>query len=373
MAYTGKNLYDDLKIRVYQGGAGAFLNTNRANYIIWTAIKELLEQDYNSIVKQSSTDEINKAVKVDKLYPVNNGKVLLKPLVITNVVYQAVNTLRITFDRPHNFQDNTSFNLTFLQINDPLSYANVLNNTTRSCLYQSTFPMANNVVFATVAGANASTNYAGFGYAVSDSLWLHDYYHLLATALVGRVKVDTAIVSVDISKDRITLKTNNIRTGEEISVSASGTNLNGSIKYYAKKIGNNVLELYSDQGLTTKVNITGTFTSGGLIQRYLECYAEPSPSDMKISPYEATNYFPLYQTSDNELLLQPSDWTGLYAKVDYISTLAEVDVTNNTTDLLQAFNYNFIGKVIENAAAKFFAITSSPQDIQISNAINQPR
>jgi len=379
MAYTGKNLYDDLAVRVYQGGAGAFLNVNRAQYVVGFAVKEALEKRYNSIIKQQSTDEINQLVKVDKLFPAVNNKVQLKPLEIVNIqVGQSSISFLIKFNRIPNLNfaiypggapiylsgiDGT-LDIAALNNSNLAAFPDTLNNDPYSILVQ----------YPSTAGSYSKGGIAIpdiYGIGVEDSLWVYDYYHLLAVALTGYKKVNTAISSVDIIKQKIVLKSNNIRTGEKLLVSLPGTNISASIAY-AKMIGTSICELYTTESLETKLSITGSYTGSGTIYRYMESYAEPLPSDTKIGAYGANEYFPLYQTAENELTIQPSDFIQSYYKLDYISSLSEIDVTNTIKDLTQVYNLTMLNDIIELAATKFFAITSSTEDVQITNAINQP-
>ena len=227
-------------------------------------------------------------------------------------------------------------------------------------------------------GTSGST-YTSGGFAIpdiyaagaEDSLWVYDYYHLLAVALTGYKKVNTTISSVDVIKQRIVLKSNNIRTGEKLLITLPGTNISASVAY-AKMIGASVCELCTTESLETKLSITGSYTGSGTIHRYMESYAEPLPSDTKIGAYGANEYFPLYQTTENELTIQPTDFIQSYYKLDYISSLSEIDVTNTIKDLTQVYNLTMLGDIIELAAMRFFAITSSTEDVQITNAINQP-
>ena len=380
MAYTGKNLYDDLAIRVYQGGAGAFLNTNRAQYVVRFAIKEALEKRYNSIIKQQSTDEINKLVKVDKYFPVINNKVLLKPLDIVNVEVAQTNvSFRITFNRIPNLNFDAYFDAVPIYISgiigtDDIAALNnnswtaapdTINNDPYSILVS--YPSTTGTY---TSGGQVIPDVNNYSISLDDSLWIYDYYHLLSVALTGYVKVKTTIKSFDTAKQRGLFSANNVRTGERIRVTLPGTDCNQNVGY-VKMIGLNLFELYTDELLMEKMVITGTYTTNGTIYRYMERYAEPAPSDMKISPYEATEYFPLYQTAENELSLTPQIFAKAYYKADYISSASDIDVTNTITDLLQVYNLSIIDEIIERAAVKFFALTSSQADVQITTAINQ--
>jgi hypothetical protein len=51
--------------------------------------------------------------------------------------------------------------------------------------------------------------------------------------------------------------------------------------------------------------------------------------------------------------------------VDYITVQANIDITNDTIDLLQTYNQEMCRMIIEKAAAYFFAINTSAEDVQI--------
>lgn len=369
--YTGLQLSQDLDVRVRQTSAGSYLSPARKNYFLRMAVVKLLEDNYNSIAKQSSVDEISPLIKTYTPFTPYNEQVLLKPLHVSNIVNTTGNIYRITFDRAHNF-DFVNFPTisitfsgvaggTYTTLNGNTYSASVDGVSTTSCLI-------------TVTGLSGT--YTLNTGESTGSYWLSDYYHLLATSLECLKNLNVTIVKVNTAGGcLITIGTNNIRTGEYLKFSGFG-GLTGLSGYkYVKKVGERQIRLYDDVGLTTQTTVTGTYTSGGIIERTHNEYCEPLLSDQKISAYQATEHFPLYESNENRLSCYSSDMntnsyiTNTKYYVDYITVQANIDIADNTTDLLQTYNQEMCRMIIEKAALLFFATNTSGEDVQITEVI----
>jgi hypothetical protein len=55
--------------------------------------------------------------------------------------------------------------------------------------------------------------------------------------------------------------------------------------------------------------------------------------------------------------------------VDYITVQANIDITDNTIDLLQTYNQEMCRMIIEKAALLFFATNTSTEDVQITETL----
>jgi hypothetical protein len=362
MAYTGADLYRDLKIRTYQGEAGAFLSVPRANYVVNSAVINLLERIYPLIARQQNIDEISPCIKTDKPFIPKNRQVLLKPLIIASAQIQ-VNP-SITFDRPHN-----------LLAGVPIVITGVSGLTGTITTYSVT-----NAYTISITGYTSTGTYVpNSGYATSASYIIDDYYHLLAVQYRTRVISTTILAKQTNSKQTILTipSENNIRSGEYLYF--VGNDANDSRLAYVKKVAYNKIQLFQDVSLTIPiVDVDSTiYNEGWTISRYYYRYADPLNSDQKIDVYFSDYFYPLYQINDNRLSIVPYNQVGIEDtrvtdieyRVDYVRTYPPIDLEDSVYDLHQDFNAKFIDKMIEYATLKFNALTSSGEDVQITEVI----
>jgi len=367
--YTGLQLSQDLDLRVRQTQAGAYLEPSKKEYLIRMATVKLLEENYVSVVKQKSVDEISPLIKTYDQYTPNNNQVLIKPLQVTTVVLASGATFNITFDRPHNLPVGWTGLVQVSDIEGSLLFSDLNGNRT------GTYVSAN-VISITVAGITG-THTAGTGQVSSlDNSWCSDYYHLLAISLECLKNLNLTILKVNTAGTcLITLGTNNIRQGERLKFSSFG-GLTGLTGYkYVRVVSERQIKIYDDINLATPTVVTGTYTSGGVIERAHNEYCEYDISDQKISSDPPTEHFPLFDANSNRLrcyssLRNESTFiTNIKYYVDYIVKQAEIDIEDNAYDLLQIYNQEMCRLIIERAALMFFAINTSVEDVQIAPAV----
>jgi len=381
--YTGKQLGDDLATRVRQGPFTGYFGTDEKNQYVRMAVTSLLEENYASVVRQGATDEINPLVKIYKPFLPFNKKVLLKPLHIVSIANPSTNNYDITFDRDHNIDFTTypTVSVTFDGLQGG-TYSNFNGN-----VYDAIF-VTNKTIRVNELGITGTyTNNTGECSASSDpaggktNYWPSDYYHLLAVAVVCRANLNVTVSAVkNISTVDITVGINNFDDRELLRFSSFGglSGLTGD--KYIKKIGDRKIRLYNDANLTVPFTTSGTWTSGGVIERYYgrspkRRYCEPFPSDQRVDSSEITPWWPLYTVAGNEIVCYTSESnfdtniTQIEYLMDYISIQAIIDTENDITDLLQTYNQQFCNKIIERAAKLFYAMNSSQADIQISEVI----
>lgn len=333
------------------------------------AVVKLLEENYKSAVKQKSIDEISPLIKVYDEYTPNNEQVLIKPLQITSVALSAGTTFNITFDRPHNLPVGWTGLVELTDIEGTLLFSDL--NGERTGTYVSA-----NVISVTVSGITG-VHTAGTGQVSSlDNSWCSDYYHLLAIALNCLKNLNLTIVSVNVQGGcLITLGTNNIRNGERLKFSSFG-GLTGLTGYkYVKKVSERKIRIYDDVNLTVQTTVTGTYTSGGIIEREHIEYCEYDNSDQKIDSDNATEHFPLFDANGNRLRCYSSFMnentfiTNVKYYVDYIVKQAKIDINDDAYDLLQVYNQEFCRMIIERAALMFYAVNTSGEDVQLTEVI----
>lgn len=370
--YTGAQLSQDLDIRVRQTNAGAYLSPARKNYVVGKAVTDMLEERYRSISKQSSVDEISKLIKTYQPFTPYNEQVLTKPLHISTIVNTTGNIYQVTFDRPHNFDfvNFPNIDITFSGVEGG-TYTDLNGNT-----YTASIPATNITTSCLITVAGLSGTYTLNTGEISGDYWLSEYYHLLTTSVECLKNQNVNILGVKIgTKCTITVGTNNIRTGERLRF--SGFNgLTGLTGYkYVKLSGERKFVVYDDVNLTVATVVTGTWTSGGVIERVHNEYCEPLLSDQKISAYGATEHFPLFEINDDRLRCYTSDVnsnpyiTNIKYYVDYIVRQAQINIEDTTTDLLQMYNQNMCNEIIERAALIWFTINTATEDVQITTVL----
>ena len=369
--YTGLQLATDFAIRINQTRAAGFLSEAREKDCLRVGLIKAIEKRYQSITTQSSVDEISPLIKTyTPFYPYNN-QVLLKPLHIVSIANPSGNIYQIVFDRPHNI-DFTTFptvDIVFSGIEGG-TYT-ILNGEVFSASADASLPLT--AVRITALGLSG-TYTLNTGQATGD-YWLSDYYHFLAAKVVSKKDTRVTIKSVILNSlpaKTILVGTNNFRDGEKLYFSGFGglTGLSGD--KYIKKIGDWKIAIYNDVNLTVPATITGTYTSGGTISRYFTKSVQPLVSDQDIDSFGATEIFPLYQTNSNKLVCYTSERnlspyiTQESYLVDYITTKAEIDTTDDTTDLLETYNMTMINSIIEESAIEFYKIVSNETNIKIA-------
>jgi hypothetical protein len=332
------------------------------------AVVSLLENNYKGMIKQKSVDEISPLIKTYSYYVPNNNQVLLKPLHISNIVNTSGNDYQIFFDRPHNLNFSSgAVNITFSGVAGGGFTA--LNGQTYGA--SDALTSVDTSVMITTVAPLTGTYTLNSGEVTGDS-WIWDYYHLLAVSAVTYKDLRVSIKAVKTPSLELTIGTNNIRTGEYLRFSGFGglTGINNQFKY-VKKIAERKIKIYDDAALTIPTTVTGTYTSGGKIERMYDRYCEPLTSDQKISAYQATELFPLYESNENRLICYTSQQdvdpfiTPVNYYVDYITVQSNIDITNDTIDLLQTYNQEMCRMIIEKAATYFFALNTSTEDVQI--------
>lgn len=333
------------------------------------AVVNLLEENYKNVVKQKSVDEISPLIKTYDQYTPNNNQVLIKPLQITTVALASGTTFNITFDRPHNLPIGWTGLIQVSNIEGSSTFSDL--NGERTGAYVSA-----SVISITVASITG-THTAGTGQVSSlDNSWCSDYYHLLSISLECLKNLNLTILKVNTAGVcLITLGTNNIRQGERLKFSSFG-GLTGLTGYkYVRVVKDRQIKIYDDVNLTIPTVVTGTYTSGGIIERTHNEYCEYDISDQKISSDPPTEHFPLFDTNSNRLRCYSSlrnentYITNIKYYVDYIIKQAEIDIEDNAYDLLQIYNQEMCRLIIERAALMFFAINTDNDDVQIAQVI----
>jgi hypothetical protein len=150
-------------------------------------------------------------------------------------------------------------------------------------------------------------------------------------------------------------KRNNIRSGEQLSISAATGNTNINGVRYPKRLNNFHFELYEDAGLTQPVGFNANYVDGGSISRVFYNTARPYRSDVKGSEFVIpTVREPYFETVENLLKLYPSDATAQEITIDYVRTVTvEINAADNVIDLELTYPRKFLYHIADVSAIRW--------------------
>lgn len=162
---------------------------------------------------------------------------------------------------------------------------------------------------------------------------------------------------------------NNIRTGEQLTISGVVGNPAANGTFYVNKINNNQFKLYSDKSLTTGVAGNGTYSSGGTISRVFYNYCQPLVSDKKIDPYaQGTVRVPRFEIANQAIKIYPSDSTCSEISVDYLAIPSLfIDVSNGSTDIELTYPIDLLYDIADRFAQLFSESFKDGDLFQMSN------
>ncbi len=354
MATTGAQIFSNFKKQVNTAYTGQ-INVALGDFVIGKAMAQLVDDAAKGSVSSYATDAISALLKKNQLFIPNNSKVLLKPLIITNVSIGANCT--ITFDRPHNLIANTP-----IVISDIAGVGGGVNGAKTTY----TTPSATTISLTGVTSTGTYT--AGTGKAVSSGYIVDDYYHLLT--IIVKWKTDLNLIIESFSKNTITISQNNIATGEQLLFS----NFNGlgqpniGLKYVRKK-GEDKIQLFDDALFRTPTTTTGTYTGGGVVYRIADAISvKPYTSDTKQGYYKPEKRYNGFEVENNELLIHPESTEQYQYYIDYVKIPPKIDLTNNVYDYEQVLNQSFLVELNTLAGKIFLQTLNDTEQFQLLNA-----
>lgn len=339
-------IFDSKKL--YKG----FLNNTRKNDILKEALVLEIESTYDELIKQDNFDDIDSAIKTDKVFAVNNNFVYVLPIPITTISIGSPAVVTTTI--PHNIITGDLVYLTGVlgtinTINGAFYTATVTSSTTFSVPFNST-----GLVYT--SGSGHISQHQDLN---SVPKLIPDYNHLLTVKFkYNQVIPNVRIVDATNTQPVvITLNTrnNNIKTGEQITNFGIFGNPNANGTFYVKKLGSLKYQLFRDRDLTISVSGNGNYTGGGNIVRPVYHYATPMFSYKKISDYDKPDIFkPKFERAENSIKALPNDSVCQELTCDYISSsLVYIDCTNAAIDLENYYPNDFLYQVIDRAVVLF--------------------
>ena len=358
---TGVDILREFNREVFKAYS-TFYSTIKMNDLFRKSLVISLEDQYENLIEQKNFDALSPVIKLNQVFQINNGQINTAPLDITNVVFGADFTL--TTRIAHN-----------LAVGDSFTIANVAGFTTPINGVQVVTAVTNSVTIHFTAVFTAGAYTANTGQITAHNLsgvpkMVSDYNHLLAVK--AKYEQTLTYVVTDITNTqpiKITLNTinNNIVSRELVNVSGVVSNTNANGDKYFKKINRKTFGLYNDEELTSTTSGNGTFQGLPALKRIFYNYCVPIISIEKINNYDdASMSKPKFERGDKTIKILPVNCTEI--ALDYISNaVVFIDVTNNTINLLDTYNQEFIYLVISKAVQIFGAEINDLQKYQAAS------
>ena len=365
MSTTGVDFKRILEAKYGKTYSG-FLSTVKQNDLVKEALNLSITDVYNELAEQITYDHLISIIRTEQVFGLNNNKLFVLPVAISNIDISNVLAPIVTTSTPHNLING-----------DVVGFANTAGLTTTPALNGSTFTVTvlSTTTFSIVTTAASGTYTASTGAITTVTLagvnkLVSDYSDLLSLKANYNQKLDLKILeATNTSPVKIKVdKRNNINTGEKIKIAgiAGNTNANGS--YYAKVIKSKEFEIYVDKDLTVPVTGNGVSGGNGTIKRVLYKVATPYLSSNKISVYETpTITMPQFERSDSMLKVYPTDVTCEEITIDYIrGDYATIDVSDSSVDLELTYPFDLLIYIANKAARLFFERTKDFESMQAS-------
>jgi hypothetical protein len=338
-----------------------FVPNSEQDRIFKDALYVSIEDKYRQMGDQRDYDAILSVIRTNKIFKVNNNKIHVQPIEITNISVLGL-TLTVTTEIPHNLE--TGDTVVLFEVSG-LTTTPTINGT------DFTVTVVSETVFTFTVTAVGGTYTANTGRIIDHKLsgyqkMISDYLHILnvKTRFSYDVVTNYSLLTVtDATNSRpitLTLSTSNhnVKTTESITVSGIGGNTNANGTFYAKKKNSTKIELYHDIELTRPTLGNGDYIGGGKIKRVDYSYAAILFPNQKNSVYDmATINDPRYERGDMFLKFYPNTSICDEITVDYISNDVQlIESSNTSVNLENYYPYEFLMYILDKSI-KIFAET----------------
>ena len=351
-AITGSYLYTRFQQKEGQAYTGYF-PIAEWNQMFEEALIQAADQRYRNPQDQKANDEILSLITTNNtLSIVNNNKFYLAPLSLSSVTNVGTTVTATTF-LPHNLitgQTVTVTGITGFTTNNP-----------NGGPFTVTVTGPNSFTYVVGAAPTGTyTSNTGITYLIGGQLV--DYFHILniqayyletlpSTAL-GQNYITNAS---NTSPIRITCSDfNNLRSGEQISISGITGNTNANGTFYITKVNDLQVDLYSDFFRQTPVVGNGVYGGTPIVSRVYNNVCTRLLPDEKISPLiKPSPRSPKYEMADSMIKVYPqTNYICSKITIDYkrrplnvYGTGLFVDGNDNVLDLSLYYNEKFLNNV----------------------------
>jgi len=301
--------------KVLQQGAdlnySAYYDNVSANRFFKQGLINAAENIYlNRLTNQNAFDELNFLISTDQVYSLNNNRIYVHDLLISNVTF-VTTTITVTTELAHNFivgDSVTTSGIAGFATNNPNGTYTILTTpTTTSFTY-------------TAASAPTGTYTANSGMVTSSKI-IADYWHYFFGKAKFTVPTTYSITaSTNSSPIRITLnKRSFFRSYDIVTIAGITGNTNANGTRYLKMANETQYFLYSDATLQTPVVGNGTQGGTGTISQVLYSPLKFKRSDEKGNLYgQPSEANPYYQESKQFIKILPSTIPCSEITIDYL-------------------------------------------------------
>jgi len=323
------------------------------------AFLRIIENKYRGMDTQKEFDELSELIVIDKEFEINNNRFRTVSVPVSSVVTGPTTTFN--FGAEHNLIVGDTF---------------VVSDTVGGTDVNDTFVVAtaptDTQVTATSTTSGTVTNNTG---SASYGKMLPDYLHLLAM----KCRMYTNGAGDDVYRMYVGTPGTiefftpvSLRNGERILVTELGANMSSpavGTEAYVKRVSEFKYELYSDEHLTTGVQVQGVYSSGTVVKEIEYEYGKYYPSDRRISDLGLpTIEKPKYNQSENFFKIFPSEHKCDKVTVDYVSKPAiDITVTDTVLDLENFYSKTLLYRLTDEAVKMFYQETRDPNQYMVAD------
>lgn len=322
-----------------------YFDKAKMNRLFKDTIYRVVNEKLDNYGIQKNREEISFLIKTGVVKSINNNKLGIASVPVQSVTISTPTVFQVVFANPHNLVSGDQITISGVQGTLTISQAN---GTFTPSIVDSTS------ILITVASATG-VHTANTGEMTFSKL-LSDYYRLLI-AKARVIENDELTVSAASNYTPIKVKVtgqNNLRSGDQITISGITGNTNANGDFYIRKSNSKEFELFSDAILKVPVAGNANYISGGTVVRSNYEYCKELVSDKKIAVYSWSDpYTPLYETTDKYLKFHPEENVIDQVTIDYCKVPKEIDFNDTTTDYTLFYNDKFLLYLIDQAAKTF--------------------
>ena len=366
---TGVEANREFQREIYKSYS-SFYNPIKTADLFKKALFQSITSRYNSLVDQSSYDDLSGVIKLNKVFQLNNNVIYIFPLDIAGIT-QLGTTFIFNFTQPHNVNVGDMIFFTGIQGTGTIPTLNTFPFIVQNAFYgQFTFSITSAAVGVYTPKTGALTSV--FDNAGNIPKMAADYYDLLSlkakfTQLLNYKVTDTSNTSpIQVSLDTIN---NNIIDNDRINISGVIGNINANGDFYTKKINRKTFSIFYDKDLSNATSGNGIYNGIANLQRIFYKTATILFPNQKIAEYsDATILSPKIERGDRQLKIAPYDSVCYEISMDYISTaVVFIDPTDNKIDLEDHYPISFLYSIIEKAVQLFAAEVKDNELYQTSS------
>ncbi len=324
------------------------------------AFLRIIENKYRGMDTQKEFDELSELIVIDKEFDINNNRFRTVDVPVSSVITGATTTF--DFGAEHNLIVGDTF-----VVSDTVGGTDV-----NETFVVATAPTPTRVTSTTIFTSGTVTANTG---SVSYSKMLSDYLHLLAM----KCRMYTNAAGDDVYRmyngtpgiiEFFTPVT--LRDGERILITELGVNMDLPLvntEAYVKRVSEFKYKLYSDEHLTTGVQVQGIYSSGTVVKEIEYEYGKYYQSDRRISELGLpTIEKPKYNQSENFFKVFPEEHNCDKVTVDYVrKPSVTVLVGDDTQDLELYYSETLLYRLTDEAVKMFYQETRDPNQYMVAD------